>query len=93
MKTELVSMLKETLLTHFKIMWHVYLLLGNDHSVQTGSGAQPTSCPTGIGAFFPDVKRPEREANHIPPSSADVKSGAIYTSTPPYVSRTLCLIN
>jgi hypothetical protein len=28
------------------------------------------------------VKRPEREADHSPPSSAEVKNAWIYTSTP-----------
>jgi hypothetical protein len=33
----------------------------------------------------PGLKRPEREADHSPPSSADVKERWIYTSTSPYV--------
>jgi hypothetical protein len=32
-----------------------------------------------------EVKRPEREAYHSPPTSAEVKKTWIYTSTPPYV--------
>ena len=35
--------------------------------VQTGPGAHPTSCTTGIGSF-PGVKRPEHGADHPPPS-------------------------
>jgi len=31
------------------------------------------------------VKRPEREADHSPPSTAQVKTAWMYTSTPPYV--------
>jgi hypothetical protein len=31
------------------------------------------------------VKRPEREADHSPPSSAEVNNAWSYTSTPPYV--------
>jgi hypothetical protein len=38
------------------------------------------------GARSPAVKRPEREANHSPPSSAEVKKMLIYTSTPTYVT-------
>jgi hypothetical protein len=33
----------------------------------------------------PGIKRPEREANHSPPTSAEVKKTRIYTLTPPYV--------
>jgi hypothetical protein len=38
------------------------------------------------GALAPRVKRPEHEADHSPPVSAEVKNTRIYTSTPPYVS-------
>jgi hypothetical protein len=43
--------------------------------VQTGSGAHPASCrPTmGTGGPFPGGKaRPGRDADHTPPSSAEV---------------------
>jgi hypothetical protein len=33
---------------------------------------------------FPGVKWPGREADHSPPTSAEVKKMWIYTSTPPY---------
>jgi hypothetical protein len=36
------------------------------------------------GAPFPGVKRPGREADHSPPTSAEVKKMWIYTSTPSY---------
>jgi hypothetical protein len=36
------------------------------------------------GALSPGVKRLEREADHSPPASAEVKKIWIYTSTPPY---------
>jgi hypothetical protein len=55
------------------------------HVVQTGSGVHPTSYPMGMGALFPGVKRPGREADRSPPASAEVKNTWIYTSTPPYV--------
>jgi hypothetical protein len=43
--------------------------------VQTGSGAHPASCTRGTGDPFPGVKaRPGRDANHSPPSSAEVES-------------------
>jgi hypothetical protein len=41
--------------------------------VQTGSGAHPASCTVGTGGPFPGVKaRPGRDADHSPPSSAEV---------------------
>jgi hypothetical protein len=36
-------------------------------------------------ALFPGVKRPGYEADHSPPTSAEVKKIWIYTSIPPYV--------
>jgi hypothetical protein len=36
-------------------------------------------------AVFPGVKRPGREADHSPPSSAEVKNAWSYTSTLPFV--------
>jgi hypothetical protein len=38
----------------------------------------------GTGGSFPGVKRPGREADHSPPTSAEVKKIWIYTSTSPY---------
>jgi hypothetical protein len=41
--------------------------------VQTGSGAHPVSCTMGTGGPFPGGKaRPGRDADHSPPSSAEV---------------------
>jgi hypothetical protein len=37
------------------------------------------------GTLSPEVKRPGREANHSPPTSAEVKNMWIYTFTPAYV--------
>jgi hypothetical protein len=45
-----------------------------NNTVQTGSGAHPASCPMGTGGSFAGGKvRPERDADHSPPSSAEVK--------------------
>jgi len=44
------------------------------HSVQNGSGAHTASYPMGAGRIFLGVKRPGREADQSPPSSAEVKS-------------------
>jgi hypothetical protein len=52
--------------------------------VQTGSGAHPASCLVGTGSSSPGLKRPGREANCSPPTSAEVKKLWIYTSDPPY---------
>jgi hypothetical protein len=41
--------------------------------VQTDSGAHPASCTMGTGGPFPGVKaQPGRDADHSPPSSAEV---------------------
>jgi hypothetical protein len=43
--------------------------------VQTGSGAHPASCTVGIGVLSPGVKaRSGRNADHSPPSSAEVEN-------------------
>jgi hypothetical protein len=43
--------------------------------VQTGSGTHPASYPMGTGSPFPGGKaRPGRDADHSPPSSAEVKN-------------------
>jgi hypothetical protein len=52
------------------------------HRIQTGSEANPASYPVGTGVLSPEVKRPWREADHSPPSSAKVKNAWRYTSTP-----------
>jgi hypothetical protein len=43
------------------------------HRVQNGSGVHPASYPMGTRGSFPGVKRPGRESDHSPPSSAEVK--------------------
>jgi len=42
------------------------------------------SCPEATEIFSSGIKRPEREAGHLPPSSAEVKNAWSYTFTPPY---------
>jgi hypothetical protein len=56
------------------------------HRVQNGSGAHPASYPVVPGDLSLEVKRPGREANHSPPSSAEVKNAWSYTSTLPNTS-------
>jgi hypothetical protein len=54
------------------------------HRVQTGSGAHPASYPIGTGGdLCLEVKRAECEADHSPPSNAEVENAWSYTSTPP----------
>jgi hypothetical protein len=56
------------------------------HVVQTGSGAQRSPLSNGYWGLFPsEVKRPGREADHSPPTSAEFKNTWIYTPTSPYV--------
>jgi hypothetical protein len=42
-----------------------------------GSGTHPATYLLGTGDFFPVVKRPGREADHSPTSSAEVKNGDV----------------
>jgi hypothetical protein len=51
------------------------------------SGAHQAPYSMGTGGSFPGVKRPERETNHSPPSSAEVKNQRNYTSTPLYAFK------
>jgi hypothetical protein len=42
--------------------------------IQTGSGAHPASCTVGTGGSLSGGKgRPGRDADHSPPSSAEIK--------------------
>jgi hypothetical protein len=43
------------------------------HFIQTGSGAHTASYPMGTRGSFPEGKAAGREADHSPPSSAEVK--------------------
>jgi hypothetical protein len=43
------------------------------HRVQNGSGAHPASYPMGSRGSFPGGERPGCEADHPPPSSAEIK--------------------
>jgi hypothetical protein len=52
------------------------------HRSQTGSGAHLDCYPIGNRGSLPGVKRPGREADHSPPSGAEVKNTRSYISTP-----------
>jgi hypothetical protein len=49
--------------------------------VQTGSEVCPASYPVGTWNFSPVVRWLGHEANHSPPSTAEVKTAQIHTST------------
>jgi hypothetical protein len=53
------------------------------HRFQNGSGAHPASYPMSTRDSFPGVKRQGREADHSPPSSAEVKNAWSYISISP----------
>jgi hypothetical protein len=55
------------------------------HVVQTDSGVHLASYPMDTGGHFPALKRPGRETDHSPPTSAELKNKWNYISTPPYV--------
>jgi hypothetical protein len=52
------------------------------HVVQTSSEAHPVTYPMSIGGSFPGIKRKGREADHSPPSSAEVKNDGAVTPLP-----------
>jgi hypothetical protein len=49
---------------------------------RVGSGGHPAFYQMSAGSFPPGVKRPGREADRSPPSSAEVNNAWSYTSTP-----------
>jgi hypothetical protein len=66
-----------------KIKW--VLLYHRGAGVRVPVGLYPTSYKMGTWGSFPGVKRQGREADHSPPTSAEVKKMWTYTSTPTYV--------
>jgi hypothetical protein len=52
---------------------------------QTGSLVQPASYPMGSEGYSHGIKWPCHEADHSPPTNAEVKNTWIYTSTSSYV--------
>jgi hypothetical protein len=52
-------------------------------NVYTGSEAHPVSYSLGNRGYFPRVKRPERDVNHLPPASAAVTNEWSYIFTSP----------
>jgi hypothetical protein len=62
------------------------------HRVQNGSGAHP-AYPMGARGFSQGVKRPVSEADHSPPSSAEVKEWVqLYLHSPQYAFMASCSV-
>jgi hypothetical protein len=55
------------------------------HAVQTSSRVHPASYQMGTRGFFRGVKQLGRDADHSPPTSAEVKKTWIYASPPPQI--------
>jgi hypothetical protein len=53
----------------------------------------PSLLSNGYLALSPWVKRPKREGDHSPPTSAEVKKTWVYASNPPYAFSSYCLIS
>jgi hypothetical protein len=62
------------------------------HKVQTGSGAHSASYTKGSRGLSLGVKRLELEADHSPPSSAEIKNAWSYTSTPQHAFIAWCSV-
>jgi hypothetical protein len=63
------------------------------HVFQTGSGAHPASYPMDTGgALFLGIKRPERETDHSPSASVEIRNTWVYTSTLPYAFMERCSV-
>jgi hypothetical protein len=62
-------------LTPLELVCFLFEYFSSSLCVQTGYGAHPASCTVGTGGpFHGDNARPRREADHTPPSSAQVKN-------------------
>jgi hypothetical protein len=63
------------------------------HRLQTVSGGPAQRPIQGVsGAISLGVKRPGREADHSPPSSAEVKNALSYNFTPQYAFMAWCSV-
>jgi hypothetical protein len=70
----------------FKKEFLMYFSFSLHHRVQNSSGAHPASYPVGTRALSLGLKRPGREADHSPPSSAKVTvSRTALESTQPLI--------
>jgi hypothetical protein len=62
------------------------------HRVQNGSGVPQPAIQWLPWALSLGVKWPGREADHLPPASAEIKNTWSYISTPQYVFMAWCLV-
>jgi len=62
------------------------------HRLQTGSVVHSASYPMGMSSLLPGGKETEREANHSPPYSAEVKNEWSYASSTPILLHSVVLI-
>jgi hypothetical protein len=58
---------------------HVFSLRQN---IQTSSGDHRAYCPVGTGASLPGVKWPKREADHSPPTGAEIRGVLLHSLYP-----------
>jgi hypothetical protein len=63
--------------------WWDFFLFANSSRPALGPTQPPNEWVP--GALTPGVKRLEREGDHSPPSSAEIKNASIYSSIPQYV--------
>jgi hypothetical protein len=82
-------------ISSFKTLFSVlsYIMLSFERiCVSMGVVRHPVSYLVGTRDSFPGVKRPGREADHSPPSSAEVKNTWSCISTPKYVFMAWCFV-
>jgi len=63
--------------------WQGAEILPPGHRVRKGSGTHPTSNPVGSGALSPGIKPLDREDDHSPEISAEVRNAWSFISNPP----------
>jgi hypothetical protein len=68
-----------------------WLLWTQHTSSRLAQGSKQPPIQWVSGALSSVVKRPGREAGHLPPTNAEVKKTWIYTSIPPHVFMAQCL--
>jgi hypothetical protein len=77
--------------TLFSVLGNIMLSFGRIW-VSMGLARHTASYPVCTGALSFRIKLPGREADHSPPSSAEVKKAWNHTSTPQYVFMAWCLV-
>jgi hypothetical protein len=66
------------------MIWKIVML-------ETVSGAHRWSYQTGTEALSSGIKQPDREADHLASSSAEIMNAWSFTYTPPYFFMAWCL--